>query len=197
MSAINDPSVVAALQFAGFSPCARKSGLFLLNGDLPVTPAFLCLTIRRNRKIRLSGGVGLYFQEFECLWDESISKSEKRAGFTLPLIMDISNYMTLIDNHVFSFADEFEEIADHARHVYNLCLKLPCSIEEFDQILISRKLIGKNVHNYFHIGYHEDDDIFFRKSVGFIRWFSNRWPEFSQHMHRCLTEYQLERLKLA
>jgi len=196
MTAVNDRSVMVALQLAGFSPCSTNPRLFLVDGNLSITPAFLCLTIKRSRKIRLSGGVGLYFREFERIWDDSISKTEKRFNFTLPMIMAIDNYMTLIDNGVFSFTDDSEEIADYARQIYNLCAKFPCSAEEFGQVLIARKMIDKNVSDYFHIfGYHEDDNIFFRKSVGFIYWFLDRWPEFSQDMFRCLTEYQSRRLK--
>lgn len=197
MTNIDSQSPNVALELAGFCRSSRTTKLFLIDDKSPITPAYYCLVNRKKGKVQFGGGFGTYFREFEQLWHDSLSREERKLDLTLPLIMSIDNYLELVDEEVFRFSDTFDEILDHALRIYNFCLKFPKSIEEFDKALMDGAMLGKRVSDYLHMfDYYESDNLYFRKSASFVRWFADAWPEQAPHMHRCLTSSQLERLAL-
>jgi len=196
MSTIVRNSVYDILSDCGFVAVRRKPGLFLVEEPQEVTPAFYCTLLRRQGKVQLSGGVGLFFREFEKMWRDSISREEARIDTTLPIGMFISNYLELIESAALRYYD-LEDIDYAARQIHDLTRRLPDSLDAFDEALSDGELLGKPVSNYLHIfDYNEDDDLYFRKSACFIDWFMKTFPQFAEHMRQCLTGRQLKRLGL-
>lgn len=196
MSKIARESVYDILAGCGFVAVPGKPGLFLVEEPRTVTPAFYCTLLRRQGKVQLSGGIGLFFREFEKIWSDSISREERRIDATLPIGMFISNYLELIESEALRYYD-LEDLEDAARQIYDLTRRLPASPDAFDKALSESELLGGPVSNYLHIfDYNEDDDLYFRKSACFIHWFMETFPKFAEHMRQCLTGSQLRRLGL-
>lgn len=152
--------------------------------------------LRRQGKIQLSGGLGLFFREFEKIWSDSISKEERRIDATLPIGMLIDNYPELNESGALRYYD-LEDIDYAARQIYDLTRRLPASPAALDKALAEGKLLGKPVSDYLHIfDYNKDDNLYFRKSVCFVHWFIENFPDYATHMRRCLTDRQLQRLGL-
>jgi hypothetical protein len=196
MSKIARESVHDILSSCGFVAAPGKAGLFLVEEARTVTPAYYCSLLRRGGRVQLSGGVGLFFREFEEMWSDSISKDDRRIDATLPLIMLIDNYLELIDSAALRYYD-LKGIEYASCQIYDLINRLPTSPIALDKALSEGQLLGKPVSNYLHIfGYHEDDNLYFRKSACFVHWFMERFPHFAGHMRQCLTGPQLRRLGL-
>lgn len=184
-----------ALRQVGFSCLPTVPKLYLVNWDSDVSPAYYATPIRRRGKVQLGGGVGIYFREFEEQWNSAASRADLKTEFTLPLIMLIDNYLLLIRRGVFEFTNQADEVIEHASEIFGLCSSLPCSIEDFVQSLTLGKIGGKRISDYLHIfAYHENDDEFLRKSVGFVHWFINKWPQHAEALRKCLTQEQLMRI---
>jgi hypothetical protein len=194
---ITQESVDDILSNCGFVREPGKPGhLFLVEAPGTVTPAFYSMLFRRRGEAHLGGGVGLFFREFEKMWSDSLSREERRIDATLPLGMLIDNYLELIDAGTFRYSG-LEGIEDAGRRIYDFTRRLPASPEAFDKALSEGKLLGKPVSDYLHIrGYNEDDDLYFRKSVSFVHWFIETFPQFAGHLRQCLTGSQLRRLGL-
>lgn len=196
MSKIARDSVYDILSGCGFVREPGKPDLFLVEKPRTVTPAFYCRLLRRQGQVQISGGVGLFFREFEKIWSDSISREDRRIDATLPMGMLIDNYLELIEGDALGYYD-IEDIEYTARQIYDLTSRLPASPIALDKALSERELLGKPVSNYLHIfDYHEDDNLYFRKSVCFVHWFMERFPHYAGHMRQCLTGRQLQRLGL-
>lgn len=196
MSKIARESVHDILSNCGFISEPGRPNLFLVEKARTVTPAYYCSLLRKQGKVQLSGGLGLFFREFEDMWSSSISRDDRRIDATLPLIMFISNYLELIDGAALRYYD-LEDIKHAARQIYDFTSRLPFSPIALDKALSEGELLGKPVSSYLHIfGYHEDDNLYFRKSACFVHWFMEKFPHFAEHMRRCLTGQQLQRLGL-
>lgn len=187
--------IYSALYMAGFSQGPRNQ-LFVVDCDLPVTPAYACNIISKKGKFILSGAIGIYVKEFESIWLGSLSSDERLIDRTLPVIMAIENYIELINLGVFDTINEFDDAIDLSLCIYRFCKNFPASKNEFHKALISGQVVGRPVSEYLHIvDYFDDDNLYLRKSVAFIRWIDINWPELSQDMRRCLTRSQLRRLE--
>jgi len=196
MSKIARESVYDVLSNCGFVRGPGKRGLFLIEEARTVTPAYYCSLLRKQGKVQLSGGLGLFFREFEEMWSDSISKEDRRIDATLPIGMLVDNYLELIDGAALRYYD-LEDIKYAARQIYDFTSRLPASPIALDKALSEGELLGKPVSNYLHIfGYHEDDNLYFRKSVSFVHWFMEKFPHFAEHMRQCLSGPQLRRLGL-
>lgn len=196
MTPIDNFQIDSALRIAGFIQCKDIPRLFLLAGDAVVSPAYYCAPVRKRRAVHLGGGVGLYFKEFEKTWNSELGKEGLRSGFTLPMIMIIDNYISLIDEDLFTFTNDYDEITRCCIVMREFCLQFPSSIEEFSQILVDKKIIDKNFSDYLHIfPYNDNDNLYYRKSVRFIQWFCKMHPELSPRLLDCLTEYQIRRVE--
>lgn len=196
MNKITQEAVHDILSDCGFVAVPGKPNLFLVEEARTVTPAFYCRLLRRQGRVQLSGGAGLFFREFEKTWGDSISREERRIDYTLPIIMLISNYIELIEGNALRYYD-LEGIGDAAYQIYNLIRRLPDSLEAFDKSLADGKLLGESVYKYFHIfDYHDSDSLYFRKSACFVHWFIEKYPQFSRRMRQSLTGRQLQRLGL-
>lgn len=195
MTDISTKSLYTALELAGFHRSTVRPRLFLTDGGSTVSAAFYCGEVKRRGQIRFSGGVGVVFPEFEDKWNASLSKKEQREDSTLPLIMALDNFEYLIENRVFRYSNNFDDLLTSARHINVLCSKLPSSIDEFGSALGECRLLGKPVSEYLHIfDYHADDNLYFRKSSEFILWFLDRWPNLADQMYKCLSGAQQKRL---
>jgi hypothetical protein len=196
MNKITRESVYDILSDCGFAAVPGKPGLFLVEEARTVTPAYYCSLLRRRGKVQLSGGVGLFFREFEEMWRDSISKEDRRIDATLPVGMLIDNYLELIDGAALRYYG-LEDLKYAACQIYGLASRLPASPIALDKALSEGKLLGKPISSYLHIfGYHEDDNLYFRKSVCFVHWFMEKFPHYASHMRQCLTRPQLQRLGL-
>lgn len=196
MSIISRRLINQRLVESGFTKIIGKQNLFLTSNPSEVTPAFLCNVFRRNGKVSVGGAVGLYFTEFEELWEKSISKEERRIDATLPLVMLIENYRELDHAGVLRYL-ESSQLRVVMSHIHELISHLPNSIVDFEKSLIGNTLLGINISTYLHIfDYHSDDNLYFRKSICFVRWFMNNYPHLAEHLSKCLTTNQKERLGL-
>ena len=196
MTKVDQASINKVLLKNGFTRQQKKSDLFLIGEPRPVTPAYYCRIVRKQGKVRLGGAIGLFFSEFEVIWNLSLSNKERRIDLTLPIIMLIDNYRELIESDVFRYSG-LVGIYNSVGRIYNLTSQLPNSMEELDEVLIEGSLIGKPVHDYLHIfDYYDDDNLYFRKSSSFVYWFIESFPQFAEHLRQCLTSCQRQRLRL-
>lgn len=196
MSKAIPESVADILLDCGFVRHSGKPALFLFEEPGAVTPAFYCDLLRKQGKVQLSGGIGLFFTKFEETWNEHISGEEKRIDGTLPIIMLISNYLELIDSGALRYYDLID-LRYSAQHIYNLARKLPASPIALDKALSKGILLDKPVSDYLHIfDYNDDENLYFRKSAHFVHWFIEQYPNFAHHMCQCLTQRQAQRLGL-
>ena len=197
MSSLSKALVDATLQNVGFSKSFR-SDLFLLHPGSSVSPGYCRTIIRRAGEIKLSGGVGTYFPEFEDIWRRSLLTQERRLDYTLPLIMLVENFAELVDAGTLESVDNANELTERCRSIYFLCEKFPKSIEDFCLILNKGEMVGKRFSDYLHIfDYFDDDSLYLRKSIAFIHWFIELWPNFEEKMYECLTAAQRRRLSVA
>lgn len=195
MTAIDRKTILGLLEECGLARSPFDVGLFLVNGSKVISPAYRLNIVRKRGRVRFGGAIGLYFRDFEALWRTSLSSRERKIDATLPLVMLIDNYAYLIDRGVFDYTDRVEELSVRAAAVCSLVRQLPQSIEEFDKCLLDKHILGKNISEYTHIfDYNDDFNLYYRKSVSFIGWFAETWPESAEHLRSCLTLRQLQRL---
>lgn len=195
MSKITRETVDDILSNCGFVKEPRKPNLFLVGKARTVTPAFYCRMLRKRGKVHLGGGVGLFLPEFETMWRDTISREDRRIDATLPLGMLIDNYLELIEGGALGYYELEDDIGGAAYQIYELASRLPASLDALDKALLDGELLGQPVSNYLHIfDYNKDDNLYFRKSVCFVRWFMEKFPQFADHLQQCLTARQWQRL---
>jgi transposase len=140
----------------------------------------------------------LYFGDFEKGWRASLTTEERRNDATLPLIMLLDNFSELIGTDFFEYTDSETSLRRHCETIYEICNRFPRSIDELDAALSRRELVGKPLAEFVHIfDYHNDRDLYFRKSVEFVRWFCRTWTSRCPRLLDCLTDRQRHRITAA
>lgn len=175
-----------ALVEAGFHLCSRK-GVYLVNIDQEISPAFIPSIIRSKGKIRFSGGMGIYFNEFEIGWRNTLSRAEKSADNTLPLLISIENFLELSKFGVFILSDIEECIFNNAKIIFGHCSLLPGSFDELRSSIKNCLLLNKRIEQYIHY-YSEIDEnnIYFSKSASFFLWINNKYPHIGSELLSCV-----------
>lgn len=197
MTRILRDSVHEVLTSNGFVRYSGKYGLFLIGEARTVTPAFYCLVLRKRGEVRLGGGIGLFFSEFERTWAASLSMEDRRNDATLPLIMLIDNYPKLIEGGVLKYSG-IPGVEEAARQLYDFVRRLPDTIESFSDALSRKNLLGIQISEYLHIfDYHDSDNLYFRKSKSFVYWFIEAYPQLTEQLCQCLSHRQRQRLGLS
>lgn len=189
-----EQDVDVAIFNSGFNQLLGYNRLLLIGDMNVINPAFYCRLIKRRHQVRLGGGLGIFFGDFEHIWTKAISAKERKLDSTLPIVMLIDNFIELIDDRVFRYVDA--PCIEHSlRKVYTLTLRLPRTLDEFVTVLETKTLLGKPLHSYLHIrDYNEDSNLYLRKSVEFVNWFVQTYPEFADKLIECLTPRQIERV---
>lgn len=191
---INRDEIKETLGSVGFECHRRHPGIFLVGRDREIAPAYVCRLIKKKRKVRLGGGLGIYFRYFEELWSQKADRY-LRKQFTLPMILDLGNYVGDIDSEVFEYADSHTKIICISNHIMSFLKHFPLSHSEFSTALRDNAIAKKAVGDYFHIvDYFTDDNPFFLKSVAFIRWYRTEYPEYFEDLEACLSGAQRRRL---
>ncbi len=180
-------SIKTHLLNAGFILDDIRNVVYIVEKNDEISPAFIPNIISRMGRLQVGGGMGLYFENFEKKWRESLSREERRIDRSLPMIIAIDNFMEFIDAGIFRPINNDSEIQRTAITIYNKCLELPRSIEDFSEHLDSCNILNKKVFQYIHY-YSEVDDgnLYFSKSASFVFWLEDRWPELSRKMLDCL-----------
>lgn len=187
--------IIRALESSGFARSPFDERLFTINGTSLIAPAYYLNIVRKRNMIRLGGAIGLYFADFENEWRAFLSREERKIDATLPLIMLIDNYAQLININIFNYTNDTAEIYESAKEIYDLANLLPKTMRDFDGCLLSKEIVYHKISDYTHIfDYNNDKNLYFRKSVEFIHWFSRNHPEYAEHLFDCLTERQKKRI---
>lgn len=180
-------SIEIQLLNAGFLLDDVRNGVYIIGKNDAISPAFIPNIISRVGKLQVGGGIGLYFENFEKKWRESLSRKERRIDRSLPMIIAIDNFMEFVDAGVFRPISSDDEIKRTANTIYNKCLELPRSIDDFSECLDSCIMLNKQIFQYIHC-YSEIDEVnfYFSKSASFMFWLETQWPELSRKMFDCL-----------
>ena len=172
-----------------------RPNLFFTDKDRPIIPSYYRTILRKSGKPSLSGGIGLYFTEFEKEWRRLLTPDERRLDCTLPLITMIENFPILLEGGVFKPADNSIDLADRVIKIYDLCRELPRTVDEFCQCLQRSELLGRPVSEYVHIyDYFDNHNLYLRKSTSFVLWFTRASPHCASDMYQSLTISQRRRL---
>lgn len=195
MKTLRNSDVASALLLAGFKSLDRCSNLLILDQESLITPAFMFSVRRRNSAVRIGGGVGLYFSEFEGDWLKK-KGLRTRSRCSLPLVMHVANFLELIECGLLRYSNSMDEISRHAASIYQLCSRLPRSLDEFHATVAEGQILTKRFSDFLHIfDYYENDDPLFLKSVAFIEWMESEYPSVARAMIATLTEEQVARLQ--
>jgi hypothetical protein len=195
MSRLSDSDLVLAVEASGFFLVNRRNLVFLVGADSLISPAFVARITRQNNRVRLSGGIGLYFAEFENAWRRHARLRQATHAFTLPLILPVENFAELSEN-VFLLSDDVDDIKSSAQEVYELCRRLPASKTSFIEALRHGSLASKPLSDYLHVfPYHSSENVYFQKSAFFIKWLGNECPSSANHLLEALNEYQRSSLE--
>lgn len=193
---IENGQVYTALTRAGFHrPRKDRPTLFVVDDSKSVSGAYYCALHRRQRMVRFGGGIGLYFKDFERMWENSVSSDEKRLDHTLPIILAIGNFMPLIDSGALDFFCDMSTMFDNAKNIHTSVFALPQSFEELSTSLSMCALLDIPINEYLHLFYYStDESLYFRKSKTFISWLADSRPEIACLLYGCLTAHQKARL---
>jgi len=175
---------------AGFFCPWRKRNIFLVNESLEIAPAFIPRILRRDGRIQVSGGMGIFFNEFEERWRATLTKEEVKVDKTLPLIISIENFAELNDAGVFIYTDDSADVEKISNILFLHCSMFPKSVEELKSSISCCRILGKSVSQYLHyFSCFDDSNIYFKKSASFVFWLQMRWPELGEMLLSCVEGY--------
>jgi len=180
-------SVEICLLNAGFILDDIRNYVYIVEKNAKISPAFIPNVFSRKGRLQIGGGIGLYFDNFEKKRAETLSREERKIDRSLPMIIAIDNFIELIDAGVFRTVNSVDEIQNVADVIYEKCLGLPNSVEDFSRCLEFCNILDKQVAQYIHY-YSEVDDknLYFSKSASFVWWLENLWPELANKIIGCL-----------
>jgi hypothetical protein len=172
---------------AGFILDNIRKSVYILEKNKDISPAFVPNITSRMGKLQIGGGIGLYFEDFEIEWRNSLSKEDRKIDRSLPMVIAIDNFIELVDNGIFRPTDNNKEIERIVSVLFDKCSTLPNSIDDFSRCLDACNILNKNVFQYIHY-YSEIDEgnLYFSKSASFTFWLGVRWPELPDKILSCL-----------
>lgn len=175
---------------SGFVLDNIRKRFYIIGKNKDISPAFVPNVISRRGELQIGGGIGLYFEDFEIKWWNSLSKEDRKIDRSLPMIIAIDNFIDLIDGGIFRPTNNNKEIDSIAKLLFKKCSELPNSIDDFSECLGECSILSKNISQYMHY-YSEIDEgnLYFSKSASFVFWLGERWPGLSDKILRCLDKH--------